>query len=240
MTFRVQAAHVPGTGAVSSPYGPRRGRMHNGIDIGVGDGTAYAIGDGTVTHATQNGARGFACYGVVVVVRHPQWNAWSFYAHLESTAVAVGDTVTAGQALGRIGSTNGSPQNPGTHFADGRCLPGGTLGPASAADGRHLHFEVSPAAYPRQSTARRLDPLAFLRSKGIGYTALQVRGRDGVTRTVWRPDVAATAMAELDTLPPEDIGPPRPVAAGVGPAAAVGLVLSVVLTTVSLANVFRH
>ena len=53
-------------------------------------------------------------WGRLVVVHHPE-GVRTLYAHLESIAVRVGDFVSAGAVLGRVGST-GDATGPHLHF----------------------------------------------------------------------------------------------------------------------------
>jgi murein DD-endopeptidase MepM/ murein hydrolase activator NlpD len=102
----------PVGGPVTSPFGWRWGRMHEGIDIGVGYGTPIAAAaSGTVIYCGWAGG-----YGNLVVIDHGGGLATS-YAHQSSIGVGCGQQVSQGQVIGYIGST------------------GHSFGP-------HLHFEV--------------------------------------------------------------------------------------------------
>ena len=111
----------PVSGPVVSPFGPRWGRMHEGIDIAIGAGNPiYASASGVVTHAGWMGG-----YGNMVVVQHAGALATG-YAHQSRIAVSSGQLVKQGQLIGFIGCTghcfgdhlhfevyvNGAPQNP--------------------------------------------------------------------------------------------------------------------------------
>lgn len=100
----------PVSGPVTSGFGPRWGRMHEGLDIGVGFGTPIrAAAGGTVSHAGWLGG-----YGNLVVVEHGGGLATA-YAHQQRIYVSVGQTVGQGQALGEVGST-GNSTGPHLHF----------------------------------------------------------------------------------------------------------------------------
>jgi murein DD-endopeptidase MepM/ murein hydrolase activator NlpD len=104
--------------AMSSPYGPRYGRLHAGIDLVPGSGAPIqAIADGTVREATESGG----AYGVTVYVDHiiDGKLVTSHYAHMQygSLRVKTGDKVKVGDTLGLVGDT-------------GRSY------------GAHLHFEI--------------------------------------------------------------------------------------------------
>ncbi|SDH60458.1 peptidoglycan DD-metalloendopeptidase family protein [Winogradskyella thalassocola] len=97
------ASPVPHTKVVTSRYGWRRGRPHNGIDIDLVTGdTVVTILDGVVRFAKY--ANGF---GNTVVVRH--YNGLeSTYAHLSHIGVKANDTLVRGQYLGKGGNTGNS------------------------------------------------------------------------------------------------------------------------------------
>jgi murein DD-endopeptidase MepM/ murein hydrolase activator NlpD len=100
----------PVDGPLTSGFGPRWGRMHEGIDIGVGFGTpigaAYA---GTVVYAGWLGG-----YGNLVVVDHGNGLSTA-YGHQQRIHVSVGDAVAQGDVLGEVGST-GNSTGPHLHF----------------------------------------------------------------------------------------------------------------------------
>ncbi|WP_312459529.1 M23 family metallopeptidase [Proteiniclasticum sp.] len=99
----------PTSGRFTSPFGyrihpiSRTRRMHTGIDIANSSGTNIA--------ASQNGKVIFTgyqgSYGKLIVIRHAN-GMETAYAHLSRISVSVGDTVTQGQSIGKMGSTGGS------------------------------------------------------------------------------------------------------------------------------------
>jgi murein DD-endopeptidase MepM/ murein hydrolase activator NlpD len=102
----------PVNGTVSSPFGWRWGRMHEGIDIAAPAGTPIRAAQGgtTILAAPTSG------YGNYVCVDHGGGLS-SCYAHLSSYATSVGDEAGAGDVIGYVGCT-------------GSCF------------GDHLHFEI--------------------------------------------------------------------------------------------------
>jgi murein DD-endopeptidase MepM/ murein hydrolase activator NlpD len=99
-------------GAITSPFGPRWGRMHKGIDIDINYAPVYAAGDGKVVYT---GNRGDG-YGTMVLIDHGE-GFETLYGHLSRSSVNVGDEVYKGQRIATSGNTGRST-------------------------GAHLHFEV--------------------------------------------------------------------------------------------------
>lgn len=84
--------------------------MHEGIDIGADTGTPIrAAAGGTVILADW-----FGGYGNTVLVDHGGGYV-TLYAHQSSLSVSEGDTVSAGQTVGLVGST-GHSTGPHLHF----------------------------------------------------------------------------------------------------------------------------
>lgn len=102
----------PAPGQLTSPFGPRWGRMHYGLDIDLETGDpVVAAFEGMVRISQYH-----ASYGNVIVIRHNN-GLETVYAHLSKREVESGDHVEAGNQIGFGGNT-------------GRSY------------GSHLHFEV--------------------------------------------------------------------------------------------------
>lgn len=83
---------------------------HTGIDIGAPSGTsAISVDAGSVATITSGGP-----YGNAVLVAHGG-GLTTFYAHLSSVSVNVGEVLNAGQEVGKVGSTGWST-GPHLHF----------------------------------------------------------------------------------------------------------------------------
>jgi LysM repeat protein len=102
--------HYPYIGRITSRYGPRRGRAHQGLDISLKTGDPiYATFDGKVRFSKAAGN-----YGNLIIIRHNN-GLETYYAHLSQRDVEVGDWVVAGQQIGLGGST-GRSTGPHLHF----------------------------------------------------------------------------------------------------------------------------
>lgn len=109
----------PVEGTITSRFGKRRGRAHDGIDISAPTGSSVrAAAAGEVLFAATHGS-----YGNLVVLKHAD-GLVTVYAHNERNLVRKGQTVRKGQLLGKVGQT-------------GR------------ASGPHLHFEVRKGTTPK-------------------------------------------------------------------------------------------
>ena len=101
----------PVDGPLSSLFGVRDGRPHEGIDLAVAEGTpVHAACDGVVAYAGDK-LRG---YGRLVIVQHAD-KLVTIYAHNRALQVKEGDPVARGQTLALSGQT-GHATAPHVHF----------------------------------------------------------------------------------------------------------------------------
>ena len=120
---------------ISSPYGRRGGGMHWGVDFAAADGTdIFAAQSGSVTFIGP--AQGF---GQWIVLDHPgeAGGGATVYGHMwdaHQTGLRRGDHVEAGQHIAFVGNNGQS-------------------------SGSHLHFEVHPTVWTRES---QIDPVPWL------------------------------------------------------------------------------
>ena len=110
----------PVKGTLTSTFGKRNGRKHDGIDIGAPKGTAiYAAADGQVVFSDW----GPTGYGLMIIIKH-EHHLTTVYSHNSKNWVRKNDRVKRGQKVASVGST------------------GRSTGP-------HLHFEVRNDTHPR-------------------------------------------------------------------------------------------
>ena len=99
---------------ISSPYGPRGGEFHRGLDMAAAQGEPiYASKAGIVLKAEYH-----ASWGNYVVIQHAD-GMTSLYAHQQQYSVKPGDQVEQGQVIGYVGSTGNST---GSHLHLEFCL----------------------------------------------------------------------------------------------------------------------
>ena len=115
---------------VTSEYGPRSGRFHEGIDFSGGPAVygepIPAIGDAVCTQAGSNGAFGYS-----VILFHGTFDSrdwYSLYAHMPSTASqpSVGAAVNKGDIIGFVNNT-GSSFGSHLHMEIHKCAVGGGM-----------------------------------------------------------------------------------------------------------------
>lgn len=101
---------MPTRGSLSSRFGTRWGRAHEGIDLAAPIGTAVNAADGGVVISVgTNGA-----YGKLVKIDHGGGYV-TYYGHLSKFFVKQGDKVYKGQKIAAVGNT-GRSTGPHLHF----------------------------------------------------------------------------------------------------------------------------
>jgi murein DD-endopeptidase MepM/ murein hydrolase activator NlpD len=175
----------PAAGHMTSPFGPRWGRMHYGLDLDLETGDAvYAAFEGMVRISQYHSS-----YGNVIVVRHAN-GLETLYAHLSARQVLPGDYVQAGDLIG-LGGNTGRSYGAHLHF-EVRYL-GSPVNPAEILDERSQTlrsdvFLLTPGLVESQKqvvstaatrtpkkyhTVRRGETLsAIARKRGTSVTAL--------------------------------------------------------------------
>jgi murein DD-endopeptidase MepM/ murein hydrolase activator NlpD len=115
-------------------------RYHTGLDFSSPVGTTLrASAAGMVTNAGFGSASGWA--GKYVTIRHSD-GSQTLLAHMSTTSVSVGQTVSACQVVGTVGMT------------------GRAFGP-------HVHFEVYPAGVKPGDIYEAVNPVNWLNAHGI-------------------------------------------------------------------------
>jgi len=100
----------PTQGEVSSVFGYRWGRNHDGVDLANDEGTPIrAARSGRVTYSGWSGG-----YGRVVILEHDQGYS-TVYGHLSESIVDNGEYVKVGQSIAYMGNT-GNSTGPHLHF----------------------------------------------------------------------------------------------------------------------------
>lgn len=130
--------------SVSSKFGMRGSSFHYGLDMpGVKGSNIYAAQGGVVKYFG-NDPDG---YGNYIILEHQRYKFCTLYAHLSAFSTSVGSFVTAGDVIGKMGSTGRST-------------------------GSHLHFEIRNVPYSQfwsvsRNTNYILNPQPYLENTGL-------------------------------------------------------------------------
>lgn len=116
---------------ISSPFGPRGGEFHRGLDLAAAQGEPiHATKVGTVIKAEYHYS-----WGNYVAIQHEDGST-ALYAHQQQYSVKVGEKVVQGQTIGYVGSTGNST-------------------------GSHLHLEICRDSSLSQNQLVNPQPLLF-------------------------------------------------------------------------------
>ncbi len=192
-TIDLTGFHMPTPSTkITSPFGPRWRRMHNGLDLKVNIGdTIVAAFDGKV-RIVKYERRG---YGKYIVIRHDN-GLETVYGHLSKQLVKVNQLVKAGEVIGLGGNTGRST-------------------------GSHLHFEtrflgiaINPALmfdFPKQDIVA--DTYTFRKNQGSTRTGshdaevadgsvkyYKVKKGDSLSRISKRTGVSISKLCKLNGI----------------------------------------
>jgi septal ring factor EnvC (AmiA/AmiB activator) len=124
----------PASGTKSSGFGARWGTFHYGVDIANAIGTpVHAAASGRVSYSgTMNG------YGNVIIVEHSiNGRAYgTLYGHLSKREVSVGESVSRGQEIAKMGNSG-------------------------VSTGSHLHFEIHVDGSWNAAKSNAVDPMKY-------------------------------------------------------------------------------
>jgi murein DD-endopeptidase MepM/ murein hydrolase activator NlpD len=175
---------IPFAGNVTSSFGYRRGRAHNGTDIDLETGdTVRCMFDGVVRIAKKNKG-----YGNVVIVRHNN-GLETVYAHLSKINVLPDEYVQAGTVIGLGGNTGRST---GSHLHFELRYLGNAINPADAIDFKQQKLKNDTLAIT-QKTFKVVKPVY----KGGGGKYYTVKKGDTLSKIA---KMHGTTVAKLCKL----------------------------------------
>ncbi|MBV6403654.1 MAG: peptidoglycan DD-metalloendopeptidase family protein [Flavobacteriales bacterium] len=174
---------MPTCGAITSPFGPRHGRMHYGVDLKLQTGDPVVAGFPGMVRIAQY----HRSFGNVVVIRHAN-GLETLYAHLSRISVDVGQMVEAGERIGLGGNTGRST-------------------------GSHLHFEVRYLGRPIDparvfdltegvltASTLRLDASVFELPKAAASAYYRVKRGDTLSSIARRHGTTVARLCKLNRL----------------------------------------
>ena len=141
---------APVAAGITAAYG-EKGDMWDGTN-GTHKGTDYAVPIGTPVTSWKDGVVSSepldSGYGTAIMLDHPD-GTQTIYGHLSSKEVNAGDSVKAGQRIGKSGDT-GNSSGPHLHFElrngkNNPVDPSGYSGAASILGGQYVSGYVAPA-----------------------------------------------------------------------------------------------
>ena len=213
---------APVKGTQTSPYGPRGGRNHDGLDIAAPVGTPVRAAEcGIVSFSgVQSG------YGNIVCVDHSS-ALQTCYAHLSRFAARDGQTVRKGQVIGYVGMTgrttgphlhfetrvNGRAQNPAPYLRGG-AVPGTPRVKASASSAKRAPARTRVAT----ASAKPASATRALRVARATVTPEATPSYGGQAQTGLRSDAPVQPPAPTPTPQAAPVAPqPAPVAVAPAP-----------------------
>ena len=213
---------APVKGTPTSPYGPRGGRNHDGLDIAAPVGTPVRAAEcGIVSFSgVQSG------YGNIVCVDHSS-ALQTCYAHLSRFAAHNGQTVRKGQVIGYVGMTgrttgphvhfetrvNGRAQDP-TPYLRGGAVPGTPRVKASASSAKRAPAKARVATASAKPAAATRAP----RTTTASVTPEATPSYGGQAQSGMRSDAPVQPAAPAPTPQAAPVAPqPAPVAVAPAP-----------------------
>jgi murein DD-endopeptidase MepM/ murein hydrolase activator NlpD len=205
-----QNFHMPAPGIVTSRYGPRNGRNHNGIDIDLETGdTVYATWSGKVRYAKYNDGG----FGNLVIIRHPN-GLETIYAHLSKFLVYPDQDIVAGEPIGLGGNTGHSY---GSHLHFEIRFYDAPMNPEEIIDfsARGLKNEnlfvhkglfrpgAKPSDYYEDHPAEVVQAPVVVRTPQVRY--YKVRPGDTLTEIAARNNTTVTKICQLNGIKPTTV-----------------------------------
>ncbi len=174
--------HMPTPSRViTSNFGRRWGRRHQGLDIKVYIGDTIRAAFSGKVRMVKYDANG---YGKYIVIRHNN-GLETIYGHLSKQIVSENQTVRAGQPIGLGGNTGRST---GSHLHFETRLCGVALNPALFFDFAHQDVTGDYYVFRKSNIDSESAQATALRgtSSSLGYSKENIQGRKGSTGGSWK------------------------------------------------------
>ena len=179
---------------ITSKFGPRRRRMHNGIDVKVyiGD-TIRAAFNGKVRVVKNQGRR--TGYGKYVIIRHDN-GLETVYGHLSKQLVSEDQYVEAGEVIGLGGNTGRST---GSHLHFETRFLGQAINPALLFDFEKQDIVADSYLFKKGNNRyRRTNSSAIASNGDIQY--YKVRKGDSLSRISKKTGVYIDRLCKLNGI----------------------------------------
>ena len=179
---------------ITSKFGPRRRRMHNGIDVKVyiGD-TIRAAFNGKVRVVKNQGRR--TGYGKYVIIRHDN-GLETVYGHLSKQLVSEDQYVEAGEVIGLGGNTGRST---GSHLHFETRFLGQAINPALLFDFEKQDIVADSYLFKKGNNRyRRTNSSAIASNGDVQY--YKVRKGDSLSRISKKTGVSIDRLCKLNGI----------------------------------------
>ena len=179
---------------ITSKFGPRRRRMHNGIDVKVyiGD-TIRSAFSGKVRVVKNQGRR--VGYGKYVIIRHEN-GLETVYAHLSKQLVKEDQYVEAGEVIGLGGNTGRST---GSHLHFETRFLGQAINPALLFDFEKQDIVADSYLFMKGKNRYRRNNSSYAGANGdVQY--YKVRKGDSLSRISQKTGVSIDRLCKLNGI----------------------------------------
>ena len=180
---------------ITSKFGPRRRRLHNGIDVKVyiGD-TIRSAFSGKVRVVKDQGRR--KGYGKYVIIRHGN-GLETVYAHLSKQLVSENQYVEAGEVIGLGGNTGRST---GSHLHFETRFLGQAINPALLFDFEKQDIVADTYLFKKGNNRYRRSSsnVSTMASNGVQY--YKVRKGDSLSRISQKTGVSIDRLCKLNGI----------------------------------------
>lgn len=194
-TFRIDMTGfaMPTTNTkITSKFGPRRRRMHNGIDVKVYIGDTIRAAFGGKVRMVKYERRG---YGKYVVIRHDN-GLETVYGHLSKQMVKEDQYVEAGEVIGLGGNTGRST---GSHLHFETRFLGQAINPALLFDFEKQDIVADSYLFKKGNNRYRGSNTSAYASNGdIQY--YKVRKGDSLSRIAQKTGTSIDALCKLNKI----------------------------------------
>ena len=180
---------------ITSKFGPRRRRMHNGIDVKVyiGD-TIRAAFSGKVRVVKNQGRR--VGYGKYVIIRHEN-GLETVYAHLDKQLVNEDQYVEAGEVIGLGGNTGRST---GSHLHFETRFLGQAINPALLFNFEKQDIVTESYLFTKGRNRNARNTSSAVASSGSGSPYYKVRKGDSLSTISKKTGVSIDRLCKLNGI----------------------------------------
>ena len=195
-TFRIDMTGfaMPTTNTkITSKFGPRRRRMHNGIDVKVYIGDTIRAAFGGKVRMVKYERRG---YGKYVVIRHDN-GLETIYGHLSKQMVKEDQYVEAGEVIGLGGNTGRST---GSHLHFETRFLGQAINPALLFDFEKQDIVTDAYLFKKGNNRYRRSNTATSYASNGDIQYYKVRKGDSLSRIAQKTGTSIDALCKLNKI----------------------------------------